>query len=194
MEESDVEEGENATCLQKNYNSLLEKSGEYACVAKAAMKKIKKAEEDYRSLLMRHKEVKCEIEKLNGELSEVYTKVRFLEQEVVQANAKIERISTKKLNDVISSQKQFSDKSGLRHTGGSSSLGSVTKEVKFIKAKEQIEVSLTAEKPKMEEKRNVDDKQMLNNSHKQFVGRSESRAKSRPRSQRGSRSNYVCHH
>ena len=73
-------------------------------------------------------------------------------------------------------------------------MGSVTKEVKFIKAKEQIEVNLTAEKPKMEEKRNVDDKQMLNNSHKQFVGRSESRAKSRPRSQRGSRSNYVCHH
>ena len=35
---------------------------------------------------------------------------------------------------------------------------------------------------------------MLNNSHKQFVGWSESRAKSRPRSQRGPRSNYVCHH
>ena len=73
-------------------------------MAKAAMKKMKKAEEDYRSLLMRHKEAKCEIEKLNGEFLEAYTKVRFLEQEVVQANAKIERISTKKLNDVISSQ------------------------------------------------------------------------------------------
>ena len=105
MEESDVEEDENATCLQKNYNSFLEKSGEYARVAKAAMKKMKKAEEDYRSLLMRRKEAKCEIEKLNGELSEAYTKVRFLEQEVRQANAKIERVSTKKLNDVISSQK-----------------------------------------------------------------------------------------
>ena len=66
--------------------------------------------------------------------------------------------------------------------------------MKFIKAKEQIEVSPTAEKPKMEEKKNVDDKQMLNNSHKQSVGRSESRAKSRPRSQRGPRSNYMCHH
>ena len=73
-------------------------------MAKVAMKKMKKAEEDYRSLLMRHKEAKCEIEKLNGELLEAYTKVRFLEQEVVQANAKIERVSTKKLNDVISSQ------------------------------------------------------------------------------------------
>ena len=143
-------------------------------MAKAAMKKMKKVEEDYRSLLMRHKEVKCEIEKLNGEISEAYTKVRFLEKEVMQANAKIERVSTKKLNDVISSQKQFSDKSGLGYTRGSSSSVNVTKEVKFIKAKEQIEVSPTAEKPKMEEKRNVDDKRMLNNSHKQSVGRFES--------------------
>ena len=89
MEESDVEEDENATCLQENYNSLLEKSGKYAHVAKAVVKKMKKADDDYRSLLMRHKEAKCEIEKLNGELSEAYTKVRFLEQEVVKANAKI---------------------------------------------------------------------------------------------------------
>ena len=129
---------------------------------------------------MRHKEAKCEIEKLNGELSEAYTKVRFLEQKVVQAKAKIETVSTKKLDDVISSQKQFSNKSGLGYTRGSGSSRSVTEEVKFIKDKEQIEVSLTAEKPKMEEKRNVDDKRMLNNSHKQSVGRFESRAKSRP--------------
>ena len=107
VEESNVEKDENATCLQENYNSLLEKSGEYARVAKAVVKKMKKAEEDYRSLLMRHKEAKCEIEKLNGELSEAYTKVKFLEQKFVQANAKIERVSTKKLDDVISSQKQF---------------------------------------------------------------------------------------
>ena len=120
VEELDVKEDENAVCLQENYNFLLEKSGKYARVAKATMKKMKKVEEDYRSLLMHHKEAKCEIEKLNGELSEAYTKVRFLEQEIVQANAKIERVSTKKLNDVISSQKQLSDKSGLGYTGGSS--------------------------------------------------------------------------
>ena len=34
---------------------------------------------------------------------------------------------------------------------------------------------------------------MLNNSRNQSVGRFESRAKSRPRPQRGSRSNFVCH-
>ena len=112
----------------------------------------------------------------------------------MQANAKIERVSTKKLDDVILSQKHFSDKSGLGYTGGSSLLGSVTKEVKFIKAKESVEVGLTAEKPKIEEKRNVENQRMLNNPHNQSVGRFEPRAKSRPRPQRGPRSNYVCHH
>ena len=78
VEESDAEEGEDTASLQENYKSLLEKSGEYARVAKAAVKKMKKAEEDYRSLLMHHKEAKCEIERLNGEVSKAYSKVRFL--------------------------------------------------------------------------------------------------------------------
>ena len=72
-------------------------------MAKATVKKMRKAEEDYKSLLIRYKEAKCEIETLNDELSEAYKKVRFLEQEVVQANTKIERISNKKLDVVISS-------------------------------------------------------------------------------------------
>ena len=41
VEESDVEEDEDTTGLQENYNSLLEKSVEYARVAKAAVKKMK---------------------------------------------------------------------------------------------------------------------------------------------------------
>ena len=73
---------------------------------------------------------------LNGELIKAYTKVKFLELEVVQANAKIDRVSTKKLNDVISSKKSFSDKTGLGYTGESSKGVKVTKEVKFVKAKE----------------------------------------------------------
>ena len=112
----------------------------------------------------------------------------------MQANAKIERVTTKKLDDVISSQKSFSNKFGLGYTGGSSSSGNITKEVKFIKAKELAKVGPTAEKPKIEEKRNVENQRMLNNPRSQFVDRSESQAKSRPRSQRGPRSNYVCHH
>ena len=144
------------------YNSLLEKSGEYTRVAKAAVRKMKKAEEDYKSLLIQYREAKREIKTLNGELSETYTKVRFLEQEVVQANAKVERVTTKKLDDVISSQKSSSDKSGLGYTGGSSSSGNVTKEVKFIKAKESADVGPAADKPKIEENRNVGNERLLN--------------------------------
>ena len=82
-------------------------------MAKAAVKKMKEVEGNYRSLLVRYKEAKCEIEMLNGELTEAYTKVKFLEFEVVQANAKVERVFTKKLDDVLSHQKPFSDKTGL---------------------------------------------------------------------------------
>ena len=59
VEESNAEEDESTANLQKNYNSLLEKSGEYTRVAKAVVKKMKKAKEDYKSLLIRYKEVKC---------------------------------------------------------------------------------------------------------------------------------------
>ena len=88
VEESEDEEVGEAVGLQETYNSLLEKTGEYAKVVNAAIKKMKRAEEDYNSLLARYKEAKCEIEALNGELSEAYTKVRFLEQEVMAAHAK----------------------------------------------------------------------------------------------------------
>ena len=52
VEELNAEEDESSAGLQENYNSLLEKSREYARVAKVAVKKMKKAEEDYRSLLV----------------------------------------------------------------------------------------------------------------------------------------------
>ena len=71
------------------------------------MKKMKKAKEEYKSLLVCYKEAKCEIETLNGELTEAYTKVKFLELEVVQANAKIERVSTKKLDEVLPNKNRF---------------------------------------------------------------------------------------
>ncbi|XP_030959013.1 uncharacterized protein LOC115980957 [Quercus lobata] len=149
-EESDAEIDEDIASLQENYNSLLEKLGEYAKVAKATVKKMKKAEEDYRSLLVRYKEAKCEIETLNGELTEAYTKVKFLELEVVQANSKVKRVSTKKLDDILSSQKTFSDKTVLGYTGGSSSAMNISKELKFVKAKEPIAVVPTVEKANVE--------------------------------------------
>ena len=167
LEESDVEEDKSTKGLQENFNSLLEKSGEYARVAKAVVKKMKKAEEDYRSLLVRHKEAKCEIKKLNGKLSEAYLKIRFLELEVVQANAKVARVSTKKLDDVSSSQKHFSDKFGLGYTGESSSANKITKEVKFVQAKELIVAASTPKKVENEKKKNVADQRVLNKPRNQ---------------------------
>ena len=101
VEESDDEEGEGTVGLQETYNSLIEKIDEYAKMGKAAIKKMKRAEEDYRSLLVRYKKTKCEMETLSEELTEAYSKIKFLELEMVQANAKAEQVSSKKLNDVL---------------------------------------------------------------------------------------------
>ena len=194
VEESDADEDEDTVGLRENYNSLLEKSGEYARVVKAAVKKMKKAEEDYRSLLVRYKEAKCETETLNGELTEAYIKVKFLELEVVQANAKVERVSTKKLDDVLSSQKTFSDKTGLGYTKDSSSAVNIPKEVKFVKAKQLMVAASTVEKENVEKKMNVADQRVVNKPRNQFVVKSAARAKPLPRSQGGPRMNHLCHH
>ena len=58
VEESDDEEDDRAVGLQETYNSLLKKTDEYAKMANAAIKKMKRAKEDYRSLLVRYKETK----------------------------------------------------------------------------------------------------------------------------------------
>ena len=131
---------------------------------------------------------------MNGELIEAYSKIRFLELEVVQENAKIERVSTKKLDDVISSQKHFSDKSRLGYTGGSSSSANVTKEVKFVKAREPVVVAFTPEKVKDETKKNVADQRVLNKSRNQSVARTEAKGRLPPKSQRSLRTNHVCHY
>ena len=180
VEESDAEEDESVAGLQENYNSHLEKSREYTRMAKAAVKKMKKAEEDYKSLLVHYKEAKCEIETMNGELTEAYSKIRFLELKVVQANAKIERVSTKKLDDVISSQKHFSDKSGLGYTRGSSSSANVTKEMKFVKAREPDVVTPTPEKIKDEKEKNGADQRVLNKPRTQTVVMPKVQGKSPP--------------
>ena len=59
VEESDIEDDERKVGLRKTYNSLLKKSREYARVVKVVIKKMKRAEEDYRSLLVQYKETKC---------------------------------------------------------------------------------------------------------------------------------------
>ena len=113
---------------------------------------------------------------------------------MVQVNAKVKRVSIKKFNDVLSHQKYFSNKTRLGYTGESSSAVNISKEVKFVKAKEPIIVTLTVEKAKVKKKKNVADQQVLNKPRNQSVIRFKVRAKSPPLSQRGPRTNHVCHH
>ena len=113
--------------------------------------------------------------------------MKFLELEVVQANAKIDRVFTKKLDDVISSKKSFSDKIKLGYTGESSTHVKVTKEVKFVKAKEPKGFVPIVEKANVEKKKNMVGQRVLNK-------RSEAKGRSPPKSQRGLRMNHVCHH
>ena len=86
------------------------------------------------------------MEMLNGELTEAYSKIKFLELEVIQANAKVEQVSSKKLDEVLA-----------RYTGESSSAANISKEMKFVKAKEPMVVTTIAENVKVKKKRNVTD-------------------------------------
>ena len=70
----------------------------------------------------------------------------------------------------------------------------ISKEVKFVKAKEPIVVASTIKKANIEKKKNVTDQQVLKKPRNQFVVRFESRAKPLPQSQRAPRTNHVCHH
>ena len=88
---------------------------------------------------------------------------------MVQANAKIERVSTKKLDEVLSHQKPFSNRTRLGYTGESSSAINISKEVKLVKAKEPMVVTTKAEKVKPENKRNMIDQRVLNKPRNQSV-------------------------
>ena len=103
-EDEDVCQNEGKNNLQEAYDSLLEDCGKYAKVANLAVKKMKKVEEEHRCILVQHREAKYEVERLKGELVEAYSKIKFLELEIIQANIKVKHISTKKLDNVLSSQ------------------------------------------------------------------------------------------
>lgn len=82
---------------------MLEDCGKHAKAANHAVRKMKKIEEEHKCTLVQLKEAKCEVEGLKGELVEAYSKVKFLVLEIIQANVKVEHISTKKLKSVLSS-------------------------------------------------------------------------------------------
>ena len=131
---------------------------------------------------------------LNGELIKAYSKIKFLELEVIQANAKVEWVSSKKLDEVLAHQKPFSDKSGLGYTRESSSSVKVSKDMKFVKAKEPMVEITTVEKVKAEKKRNVTDQWFLTKPPNQSMVKPKAQGKSLPKSQRSSRTQHFYHH
>ena len=65
------------------YDALLKDCGKYVKVAKSAVKKMKKIEEEQKSILVQLKDAKCEVEELKEELLNAYSKIKFLEYEVI---------------------------------------------------------------------------------------------------------------
>ena len=156
-------------------------------MANTTIKKIKRAKEDYRSLLLRYKETKCEVETLNGELTEAYSKIKFLELKVVQANAKVKQVSPKNLDEVLSHKKSFSNRTELGYIRENSSATNISKEVKFVKAKELIVATTNAEKVKPKKKKNVTNQRLMTKPPKQLVVKPKGKGKSLPKSQRDPR-------
>ena len=131
---------------------------------------------------------------LNGELIEAYSKIKFLKHEVVQVNAKIERVSSKKLDEVLTHQKPFVNKRELGYTEESSSSVKVSKDMKFVKAKEPMVDTTNAEKVKPEKKRNVIGQQFMTKPPNQSVIKPKDKGKSLLESQRGLSTQHFCHH
>ena len=179
--------------MQESYNLLLKKTREYARVAKAAIRKMKKAEQDYKSILVRYKEMKCEVEALNGELTNPTPRPSFVELEVIQANAKVECVASKKLDEVLVHQKPFSDKSGLGYFGENSSNANVSKEIKFVKAKEPMVATPSVENVKVEKKPNGTAQKVLTKPQTPFMAKPKAKRKSLPKSQRGPRVQHSYH-
>ena len=96
-------------------------------------------------------------------------------------------MSSKKLDEVFAHQKPFFDKSGLGYTGESSSNVKVTKDMKFVKAKELMIATINAEKIKPENKKNVTNQRFMTKPPKKSVVKPKGNEKSLVKSQRGSR-------
>ena len=197
-EESDDEDEECISVgtkgLQESYNSLLEKTGEYARVAKPAIRKMKKVEQDYNNILVRYKETNCKVEATNEELTNAYSRIKFLELEVIQANAKVEWVASKKLDEVLAYQKPSSDKSGLGYTSESSLSTNMSKEMKFVKAKKPMVSTLIVENVKVEKKPNVITQKVLTKPPNPLVAKPKAKGKSLSKSQRGPQTQHFCHH
>ena len=85
-------------------------------------------------------------------------------------------------------------RSGLGYTGESSSAANISKEVRFVKAKELMVAAKNAEKVKSEKKKNVTDQRFMTKPPRQSMVKPKGNGKSLLKSQRGPRTQHFCHH
>ena len=114
---------------------------------------------------------------------ETYSKIKFLELEIIQDNVKVECISTKKLENMLSSQKSSHDMIGLGYTREGSSSSEPKKEVRFVSAKNEEKLK----EVKLEIEIHVAVKRTIGTKPKK-------KRKSLPKNQRGPQVKHVCHH
>ena len=98
------------------------------------------------------------------------------------------------LDEVLAHQKPFSDKSGLGFTRESSSSANVSKEMKFVKAKELVVATPTIEKVKFEKKPKLIAQRILTKPPNPIVNKPKVKGKSLLKSQRGPQTQHFCQH
>ena len=82
----------------------------------------------------------------------------------------------------------------MGYISDSSSAANLSKEVKYVKAKEPMLAAKNAEKVKLEKKNSVIDQRFITKPPKQLVVKPKGNGKSLPKSQRGPRTQHFCHH
>ena len=70
----------------------------------------------------------------------------------------------------------------------------MTKEMKFVKAKEPMVATTNVDKVNPKKKKNVTDQRFMTKPLKQSVLKPKGNGKSLPKSQRGPRTQHFCHH
>ena len=131
---------------------------------------------------------------MNEELTNAYSTIKFLELEVIQANAKVEQVASKKLDEVLAYQKPSSDRIGLGYTNESRSNTNVSKKMKFVKVKETMVSTPIVENVKVEKKPNVLAQKVLTKPPNPFGTKPKAKGKSLSKSQRGCQTQHFCHH
>ena len=95
---------------------------------------------------------------------------------------------------MLAHQKPFSEKSGLGYTKEASSSTIVSKEMKFVKAKELVVGIQAVEKVKFEKKPKAIAQRVPTNPQNLAVAKLKAKGKSLPKSQRGLKIQHFCHH